>query len=209
MPRSFIITLITLFTLTHSPALPQKVYTLHDLFTDTEITWYGIDYTRSEMVGTFGEKDLHDYYKGWNTLILVEAEKYNVAAALQRSRVNFDVTSVSKLNELSTPNIRFVPSDSTLRKTDIAAMVADYESTKSEGIGIVFIAERYNKTKKQGVHIAVIFDIATRKVLISQRYTTAPDGIGVRNYWAPTIRAAIKLLAANYKKWKKKEEVRT
>ena len=152
MPRSFIITLITLFTLTHSPALSQKVYTLHDLFTDTEITWYGIDYTRSEMVGTFGEKDLHDYYKGWNTLILVEAEKYNVAAALQRSRVNFDVTSVSKLNELSTPNIRFVPSDSTLRKSDIAAMVAAYESIKSEGIGIVFIAERYNKKKNRCTH---------------------------------------------------------
>ncbi|MFD1003296.1 hypothetical protein ACFQ21_28480 [Ohtaekwangia kribbensis] len=198
-----LITTIALVILICSSALSQKVYTLKDLFTDTAITWYGIDYTRAEMVGTFGDKDLHNYFQGWNTLMLVETEKYNVAAALQRSKVNFDIASVSKLNSLSTPDIRFVPSDSALSKSDIAEMVGAYEEGKSEGIGIVFIAERYNKAKKQGVHIAVVFDIATKKVLISQRYTTAPDGIGVRNYWAPTIRSAIKLLTSNYKKWKK------
>lgn len=204
-----LITFIALTVLTHSPAFSQKEYTLHDLFTDMEVTWYGIDYTRAEMVGTFGDKDLHDYFQGWNKLMLVEKEKYNVAAALQRSKVNFDTASVSKLNASSTPNIRFVQTDSTLRKVDIAQMVTAYEGSKSEGIGVVFIAERYNKTKKQGTHIAVVFDIASKKVLISQRYTAAPDGIGVRNYWAPTIRAAIKLLASNYKKWKKKEDAGT
>jgi hypothetical protein len=27
--------------------------------------------------------------------------------------------------------------------------------------------------------------------------------MGVRNFWAPTIYSAIKLMAKNYKKWKK------
>ena len=196
--------LVVFLVMIYSSALSQKVYTLNDLFADSKITWYGIDYTRTEMIGTFADKDLHDYFRGWNTLILVESEKYNVAAALQRDKVNVDVTSVTRLNDLSVPDIRSMPSDSTLRKSDIAAMVAAYEGTESEGLGIVFIAERYYKARKEGTHIVVIFDIATKKVLISQRYTTAPDGIGIRNYWAPSIRTAIKLLASNYKKWKKK-----
>ena len=196
--------LVVFLVMIYSSALSQKVYTLNDLFADSKITWYGIDYTRTEMIGTFADKDLHDYFRGWNTLILVESEKYNVAAALQRDKVNVDVTSVTRLNDLSVPDIRSIPSDSTLRKSDIAAMVAAYEGTESEGLGIVFIAERYYKARKEGTHIVVIFDIATKKVLISQRYTTAPDGIGIRNYWAPSIRTAIKLLASNYKKWKKK-----
>jgi hypothetical protein len=196
--------LVVFLVMIYSSALSQKVYTLNDLFADSKITWYGIDYTRTEMIGTFADKDLHDYFRGWNTLILVESEKYNVAAALQRDKVNVDVTSVTRLNDLSVPDIRSIPSDSTLGKSDIAAMVAAYEGTESEGLGIVFIAERYYKARKEGTHIVVIFDIATKKVLISQRYTTAPDGIGIRNYWAPSIRTAIKLLASNYKKWKKK-----
>lgn len=196
--------LVVFLVMIYSSALSQKVYTLNDLFADSKITWYGIDYTRTEMIGTFADKDLHDYFRGWNTLILVESEKYNVAAALQRDKVNVDVTSVTRLNDLSVPDIRSIPSDSTLGKSDIAVMVAAYEGTESEGLGIVFIAERYYKARKEGTHIVVIFDIATKKVLISQRYTTAPDGIGIRNYWAPSIRTAIKLLASNYKKWKKK-----
>jgi hypothetical protein len=196
--------LIVLFVVIHSTAFCQKVYTLKDLFTDTKITWYGIDYTRAEMVGTFTNKDMHDYYRGWNSLILVEPEKYNVAGAIQRSAVTFDATSVAQLNALSTPVVRSVPSDSALDKSDIVAMVAAYQGTQSDGIGLVFIAERYQKAKREANHYVVFFDIATKKVLISQRYTTAPDGIGIRNYWAPSIRTAIKLLASNYKKWKKK-----
>lgn len=196
--------LVAFLVMIHSAALCQKAYTLNDLFTDSKITWYGIDYTHAELVGTFTDKDLHNYFRGWNTLILVESEKYNVAAALQRNKVDFDVASVTRLNERSTPDIRSTPGDSTLRKSDIAAMVAAYNGIEKEGLGIVFIAERYYKARKEGTHIVVIFDIATKKVLISQRYTTAPDGIGIRNYWAPTIRSAIKLLASNYKKWKKK-----
>lgn len=199
MIRLFVI----LFLMIHSTAVCQNVYRLKDLFTETQIVWYGIDYTQVEMVGTFTNKDLHEYYHGWNKLIIQESEKYNIAKALQRTLVTFDQVYVEQLNDQSTPIVLGVPSDKSIQKSDIAEMVSKYKSNQTYGIGLVFIAERYHKAKSTASHYAVFFDIATKKVLLSQRYTTAPGGMGVRNFWAPTIYSAIKLMAKNYKKWKK------
>jgi len=195
---------IALLLMVYATAEGQKIYALKDLFTDSKVVWYGIDYTHAEMVGNFTNKDLHDYFHGWNKLIIQESGKYNIAKALQRNQIIFGEAYIEQLNNQSTPTERTIPSDSSLRKSEIANMIAEYKSNHSDGIGLVFIAERYYKVKNTASHYIVFFDIATKKILISQRYTTAPDGIGIRNFWAASIRTAIKLMASNYKKWKKK-----
>lgn len=183
----------------------QKVFQLKDLFTENKIVWFGIDYSRAEFVGTFTNKDLHEYFHGWNKLFVEEPFKYDVRRFLQKKSVVNEISYVEKINEESTPNIRNIESGTALlKKSDLADMVSAYQSNQTEGLGFVMIAETYNRTKDFATHYAVIFDIASKKILISQKFTAVPDGIGLRNYWAPTILDSLRQLAKNYKRWKEK-----
>jgi len=193
-----------LLLLLSTNVIAQKTFNLKDLFTVDTVVWYGIDYSKSKFIGEFGEKDLNEYFHGWNRLIIEEPYKYDVSRSLQKRKTMFDIESVEKLNQKSVPNIINVDGDTILRPSDFPMMVAAYQGKYNEGIGIVFIAEEYNRTKSFATHYVVIFDIVSKKILISRKYTTHPNGIGLRNYWAPAILESLNSLAKQYKKWKKK-----
>ena len=136
-----------------------------------------------------------------------EPFKYDVASFLQKESVIKDIEYVEKINEESSPDVNMYSDDTTILKSNLVGMISTYQGRQSEGIGLVLIAERYNKTKNFATHYAVIFDIASKKILISQKYTTSPDGTGIRNYWASAILSSMKLLRQQYKKWEKKYSV--
>lgn len=181
----------------------QKTFSLQDLFKQDTVVWFGIDYSQSRFIGTFEGKDLRDYFVGWNRLILEEPYKYDLRAALRKRSVKFDVGSVERINASSVPNIN-PASDSTLKSSALGEIITRYESVHDEGIGVVLIADRYVRPRSVATHFLVIFDIASRKILLHQKYSTIPDGTGVRNYWARTIYRSINLLGKSYKKWEKK-----
>jgi hypothetical protein len=193
-----------LLLLTSLNSFAQKTFKLKDLFTEKSIIWYGIDYSRTEFVGVFTNKDLHEYFHGWNRLVVEEPYKYDVSRFLERKSVVYELGYVEKINKESIPNISSISNDSSLRKPDLAAIVSAYQSGHTEGLGMVLIAERYNKPKNFAAHYVVIFDVASKKVLISQKYASQPDGIGLRNYWGHAILDSLRQIAKNYKKWKKK-----
>ena len=184
--------------------IAQKTFKLKDLFTEDTVIWFGIDYSKARFIGEFGDKDLHDYFHGWNRLITEEPYKYDVSRSLEKRKALYDILSVDQINTGSVPNVVSFDGDSILHPSDFPAMIQRYQSSYSEGIGVVLIAERYHRLKNYATHYAVIFDIASKEILVSQKYTGISDGIGVRNYWARTILDSLHALSRNYKKWKKK-----
>jgi hypothetical protein len=180
----------------------QKNYALKDLFEQQTITWYGIDYSKTSFVANYNRKDMHEIFIGWNVLVKDEPERYNLRRAMHRPSVTFDMASVDSINAATDPIISYA--DSTLTKDEIALMISRYKSTQKEGLGLVLLAESYNKGKNEGSHYAVIFDIASKKVLLSQRFISPPGGTGVRNFWAFSIYNTLNLLADHYTKWKRK-----
>jgi hypothetical protein len=181
----------------------QKTFVLKDLFMEDTIIWYGIDYSKTTFVGTFTGKDLNEYFIGWNRLITEEPEKYNIPRVLKKKTVVHDLHSVTNVNGGSEAVIN--PGENVrLRSSDLQDMISSYESNFSHGLGFVLIPEQYNRPKDFATHFAVIFDVASKKILIAEKYSTSPDGIGVRNYWAGAILKALKALTSNYKKWEKK-----
>src|SRR5688572_15723108 len=181
----------------------QKTFTLQDLFKLDTVVWFGIDYSRSKFVGTFEDKDLRHYFVGWNRLITEEPYKYDLRAALRKRSVKYDLASVEKINAATIPKINS-GDDSTLQSSELREIITKYESTYDEGIGVVLMADQYIRYRSVATHFLVIFDIASRKVLLHQKYSTIPDGTGVRNYWARTIYRSINLLGKSYGKWEKK-----
>jgi hypothetical protein len=84
-------------------------------------------------------------------------------------------------------------------------MVARYKGgDKNEGIGVVFITESYNRAAESASYYVVIFDVASKKVLITDKFKEKPGGIGIKNYWASTILKTLEDVSKNYDKWRSK-----
>jgi hypothetical protein len=194
---------IILFLFLSAPSFAQKTYVLRDLFKKDTVVWFGVDYSRTAFISFDEGKDMHEYFDGWNRLVTDECDKYNFRKALQKRVLINSADGVGKINREAAPGFRSEP-DSALRRRDLQNMIANYQTAHRQGIGLVLVAETYDRRKPVGVHVVVVFDIASRNILITQRYTTIPGGMGTRNFWAPTLLESSKLLNHNYKDWKQK-----
>lgn len=193
----------------------QKHYAAKDLFTEKSIVWFGIDYSKAKFIGSFaqfkdagevdGSKLVTTYFPGWNNVILREPKKYDIAKFFNKESVPSDLSSVTKINSATKPQGIMQENDYVLSETEIPRMVAKYKSTQNkQGLGLVFITESYNHSKESGSYYVVIFDIASKKVLISEKISTRPGGIGLKNYWISTAFKALEEVSDNtYAKWQK------
>jgi hypothetical protein len=209
--KKILITLLIGFSLT---SFAQTRYNARDLFTEKSIVWYGIDYSNARFIGSFGQfKDagaldgpaLKDkYFTGWNVLIIREHEKYNIAKFFKKDTQYNDISAVEKINSETDASKIMQENDYSFDESQLKNMVSKYTSTeKKEGLGVVFIAESYNHTKETASHYVVVFDIASKEILISEKFTEKPGGIGVKSYWASTILKTLEGVSDNYGKWKK------
>lgn len=190
--------------------------TAKDLFenTDIKVSWLGIDYAHVKLIGKFdqfgdwGEQSLselkNDYFPAWNKLVVNERDKYAVGPMLKLNSIYYDIemmmdhNSSAKLKELEAYN----EPNYTLK--DIQKFVNEYNTKGKEGIGILFVAEAYNKSAEQGIHHFVAINMKTKKILVHERIVTEPGGFGLRNYWAGSIHSAIEKIDRHlYKKWEK------
>jgi hypothetical protein len=86
----------------------------------------------------------------------------------------------------------------------IAEAVASYKLKNTEGLGLVFIMDRLVKAQETGCMHVVFFDIASRKVVYSQRACAEAGGIGFRNYWFRPVKNVVEKLPKIYKQIKPK-----
>lgn len=72
-----------------------------------------------------------------------------------------------------------------LDKKQLENIVKTYElEIASEGVAVVYVVESLNKTALEAMVNVVFFDISTRAILWTKRYSAPPRGFGLRNYWA-------------------------
>lgn len=196
-------------------SLAQKKYSAKDLFTSQEIVWYGIDYSKARFIGSFaqfkdaGEVDertlVNSYFPGWNLVIIREPAKYNIARFFKKDFANNDLTAVTKINRETKPDGIMQENDYTLDATLLPAMIKKYSGgERKEGLGVVFIAEGYNHTRERGSYYVVVFDIASKQILISEKYAVEPGGFGVKSYWISTALKTLEAISRDYDNWKRK-----
>jgi hypothetical protein len=184
-----------------------------DVISASEITWFGLDFTKAIFVGSFnqfaeagetGGQDLKNkYIPGWNDLVINERQKYNLKEAYKKSSVLYEPEIVNKRNGTidASKMVTLNAAEGRIKKEDIAKVVSQYKSGK-KGIGLVYIVETYSKADERGVIWVTFFDMATRKVLITEKFSGKPGGFGLRNYWAkPVFEIMMKSSAAAYKNW--------
>ena len=190
--------------------------TVKEVFTSNTIVWYGLNFSKAKMIGQFDQamgagmasgSDLKNkWIPSWNSIILTEPKNFKIKEAFHKDDVFYDITANEKLNaninaeELMTFNsYKFDDSQKTVK--DIVAKLRGGE--KTEGIGVTFIVESFNKSLDEAVFYVTVFDIKTKNVLIAERIVGKPVGIGLRNFWAGAVKHTLKQITTDYyKMWK-------
>ena len=210
------IILFIAFTIAGFFAIAQN--TAKDVFTNSNMVWCGLDFSKSRMIGAFdldkgtehltGNDIKTRYTATWNMLILNEPKKYEIGKAFHKTSVVNDISITDKSNlkidenQIMTNNeYKFENAVATIEE-----IIKSYEmGDKKDGIGLVFIVEYFNKEKKQASVYVTLFDIATKNVLFTEKMLSEPSGFGIRNYWAGSIARILKQIEGKtYKSWKEK-----
>lgn len=175
---------------------------------DKKTTWLGIDFTELKLFGDSEanvQKIKDNYLGAINDLVLTEPDKYFVAKAFNRSNLVFDLSEVTRLNaEIDSNKLIVLKSDEVIHVTParVQQIVSGYSLKEKTGYGIVFIMEGFNKSKTEATMFVTIIDMATQKVLLTQRMSGKAAGFGYRNYWARTVYEVLKTIDKSaYKDW--------
>ena len=185
--------------------------TLKEFFNSSEVrlTYLGIDFTQAKVFNDIAANamDIRDrQFAAINQVIVNEPKKYDFQKALSKSNVTNDISFVNAKNAKidaekiiesnSADEVRFT-------KATIESIVKGYKFAGKKGIGLMFIMESMNKASAQASMYVTFIDIASGKVLLTERMTAKAAGFGFRNYWAKTVYEVLDdIKKSKYKEWK-------
>lgn len=207
--------IITITALFISSLTIQAQLTAKDVFTKTEIVWYGLDFTKAHFVGQFDQGfgimpakgwDMRNkWIPEWNALIGREPQNFDLRKAFRKDIVHFDLGPVNELTKKMDGDLCMSFNPASISPAEISQMVTQYtNSERKEGLGVVFIVENFNKAEQMADVYVTFFDIATKKVLFIEKAQGKPFGNGMRNYWAGAVKNILKQIDGDYKSWKNK-----
>ncbi len=201
---------LLLFLFISASALGQ---TKSDVFTkDVPVTWLGLDFSSTKLIGDrerFGsESDVRHLLDSWNQLILNEPDKFDVAKAISRPRVENAVQVTNENNAQLDIMSMFSNEEKDylhIKVSDVEDIVASYDFNNLSGIGLMFNVESFNKINEEGSIWITFINMGTKEVLFTERMVAPPKGFGMRNFWAGCIYTIItKMQKKEFEMWRKK-----
>lgn len=196
-------------------AFSAKAQTKSDVFRpEVPVTWLGLDFSRANFIGDrekFGsESDVRHLLDAWNDLILKEPDKFDIAKAIGRTKVENNLQAVKAHNAELDVLSMFSDEEKDylhLKVSDIDEIIAGYDLHGMSGIGLMFNVESFNKKNEEGSIYVTFINLDTKEVLFSERMVGPPQGFGMRNFWAGSV---VKILAKigskkdGFEMWRKK-----
>lgn len=183
-----------------------------------DMVWYGLDFSNAKFVGQFtniGDNsggsgyELRDkHIPAWNNLILNEPNKFNIRKSFRKSNVFNQLEVVNARNSKIDADkaVSFNTYKWENEKAIIEKTISEYTGgEKKEGLGVVFIIESFDKMANLATIHVTLFDIATKKVMVTEKFVEVPVGVGVRNYWAGAFAKIFKAIdTQKINDWKSK-----
>lgn len=215
MKRTIKLSCVVAFVLLLGNFKTLSAQSLKDFFGNsaTPLTYLGIDFTKAKLINYPNPNPIdikERIYNSINDVVVNEPKKYDIAGAFQKSNVTTDLTAVREKN--AKINAEEIVSTNTadysrLKEADIAAVVKALNISGKTGIGLLFVMEGMRKDDKKGDASmwAVLVDMSSKKVLLTERIESKATGFGFRNYWASTIKESLdEIEKKKYKEWKSK-----
>jgi hypothetical protein len=193
--------------------VPGFAQTKSDVFNpSTEITWLGLDFSGAKFIGDRerlgSESDIRHLLEAINDLMVKEADKYNVAAALKRKSVEIAI-DISKEHNAELDILSMISAEGKdhihLKPEDVEQIIATYDFKDKTGVGLLFNVESFNKLIEEGSFWITFVNMGTKEVLFTERLTAPPSGFGMRNFWAGSVNGVLaKIKKKEFENWKKK-----
>ena len=194
-------------------ALPVFGQDKADVFNpSTEITWLGLDFSGAKFIGDRerlgSESDIRHLIDAINELMITEADKYNVAAAIQRKTVDNEIDVTNEHNaELDV--LAMISADGKdhvhLNRSQVEEIISSYDFKGKSGIGLMFNVESFNKILEEGSFWITFVNMGSKEVLFTERLTAPPTGFGMRNFWAGSVNGVLaKIKKKEFENWRKK-----
>jgi hypothetical protein len=145
------------------PIFSQEIYHLNDIQNVKIITWYGLDFSKGKLENDFKQpKEVRQaFLDGWNEYVC--SPQANIKNLLEKEQLDVDLSIVTERNR------NFNNSLETPTKEIIARVIRDYKISKTEGIGLVFIVDSFDKLQEKAFVWVTFFDIASKKVLLTEK----------------------------------------
>lgn len=204
---------IFLFSITHVAVTAQ---TRSDIYNaDVELTWLGLDFTQVNFIGDAAQWQdvgaidndvLKDkYFVAWNDIFIDEKSKYDVAEAVNRLMVKYDIDITKSANEKSNRDyfVDDVSAYNHLAEADITTIISKYNFGSNTGIGLMFVVEGMNKETKHASFWVTFVDMGSKKTILTKRVEAKAGGFGFRNFWAKSFYNGLSDIEENLKKWSK------
>ncbi len=200
-----------LFILCFFAGINANAQTASDLF-NTESTvpvyWCGIDFSSTKLVDVYDQepqKIQEVYFKSINHLLVTEREKFSVEKMFYKESVDYNIQQTDSVIDLINPELLEAKEANKIAEDKINDIVSAYDfSGYKQGIGVMLIAEYFNKTVPEAAYVLVAVKTDDNTILLKERFTTKPAGFGFRNYWAGSVYAVFKQSGKSFKKWKNK-----
>lgn len=179
----FVFTVNTLFAQKKSDILNEA----------TPMTYLGVDFSQTKVINDFATTaaDIKNrHFAGINQVIIGEPKKFDWPKYLDRGNITNDIAAVTAINEkVDEKNISSTSTadETHLKESDIQGMVNKYDLSGKKGVGLVVIMESLSKPSEAASMYITFIDMASKKVLYTERMVEKAGGFGFRNYYASTI----------------------
>lgn len=151
---------------------------------------YGVDFSKVTVSGAKEtEADFAQVFVKINMLLVSEPESYSFSRMLGKNVEVVLEPMLKKLEACDYTDMKRVTA--VVPQLDENSMVEDYVLPQTEGYGVVLVAKLLDKMRDKAFYDLVVFDIATRKILIQQEVSGGAGGFGLRNFWAASVREVI------------------
>ena len=175
------------------------------------VTYLGIDFSEAKLIGdpgAFAPDIKSRFYPSINQVVVNEPKKYELGKAFRKDNITNDLSMVEERNgKADADKIKSTNTadDSRFTPATISKMIGEYNFKGKKGFGILFIMESMNKTTERGSLYVNIIDMASGKILISERMVGKCGGFGFRNYWVkPVYEVLGEIENSKYKAWQEK-----
>ena len=154
---------------------------------------YGIDFSEVKVSGAKETETNEKFAQAFiaiNTLLISEPESYDFSRMLGGTAAVVLEPLFQKLEDCDYSDLR--QRTPVIPKIDAASVVKGYVLPQTSGYGVVLVAKLLDKISDKAFYDLVVFDIATRNVLIKQEVSGNAGGFGLRNFWAASVRDVLK-----------------
>jgi hypothetical protein len=202
--------LLSMFFL-FSSTRTTEAQSIHDVFAPVvPVTWYGIDFSEARYFGdpgTVDSREMISLFSAINLLMVSEPEKYQIGKFFSKKQVLPSLSMIDAHNKRIDPERIMSLDFSEYNRMDvefIKKMVSRLDFGKDKGLGLMFIMEGMNKTKKEAAMWVTYVNVEKNEVIFTARLTGDPGGFGFRNYWASSILEVMeRVYKSEMKKWRK------